>query len=281
VKRVLLTVDLSYQSYRACASHPRLKSMDDVFTGGVYGFLTSVSKIIREAEATDLIVCQDSKPYKRSEIYPEYKQLRRKAADPELLRLHQETMPLLLEMLDELGVPVWGVPGFEYDDLAAHILQRYRNRFDFIYAASNDSDLFQLLGRRNFGIFRTSSKSDIMTGERLSRDFGLTPEQYMLSTALMGTHNDIAGIPGVGQVTAIKAAKDPSMLRRYRDGYADIIERNLRLIKLPHEEFPVDLPMPRRTQEFSPRALYRFCGRLDIDCTKSMHDAFLQTGDRR
>src|SRR6188768_1899383 len=109
--RVLLCVDLSYQCYRASAANPHLTSRR-VFTGGLYGFLMTMGKMIRETRATDVAFCQDVKPYLRSKTYPEYKQLRKKAADEELLERHKESMPMILECLQICGVKPWGVPGF-------------------------------------------------------------------------------------------------------------------------------------------------------------------------
>lgn len=279
-RRILLTVDLSYQCYRACAARPMLKSMDETFTGGLFGFMESVAKIIRESEATDVVVCADRKPYLRSKVYPEYKQLRNDRRDEELLQRHKASMPLIEAMLECCGIPVWALPGFEADDLSGHAVRKYKNRFDFIYAATNDSDLFQLLDCENFGIFRTSDKKDVMTGKRLRETLGVTPAEHMLASAVRGTHNDIAGIPGVGEVTALKIAKEPSLLRKYRDGYANIIDRNLALIKLPHPALRREEVMPGRTGDFDQRALYRFCGQYDIDCTMSMVDAFRQVARR-
>lgn len=273
--KVLLAVDMSYQVYRAAAAHPMLTSRR-VFTGGLYGFWTTLAKTIRETDATHLALGQDVKPYRRSETYPEYKLLRKAKADDDLLRMYKASMTLVLESLEEAGLQPWGIPGFEFDDLAAHCVRKYRHRYDRIVAASNDSDLWQLLGADNFSIFR-KSKADIVTGATLHDAFGkpITPDEYMLMTALTGTHNDIAGIPGVGAVTALKAIRDPSVMRKYRDGHNALIERNLALIKLPHPEFPWSATIPSM-EGLNPRRLYRYLGRYDIEVTGAISNALDQ-----
>lgn len=271
---ILLAVDLSYQVYRASAAHPMLTSRR-TFTGGLYGFLTTLAKTIRETRAEQLVICQDRKPYLRSLAYPEYKQLRKKNADDELLLMYSQSMKLVLDAIEAIGLPLWGVDGFESDDLIGHCVAQRRSRFDRIYAASNDSDLFQLLWCCHFFIYKDSI-ANLITGASLMEKKGLTPDQFMLATALQGTHNDIEGIPGVGEVRAAKAAKDPAILRVLQDKWGPIIARNLSLIKLPHPEFPWNTPLPGKTKHFSAQALYRFCGRYDIDVTKSMLDAFDQ-----
>jgi DNA polymerase I len=270
----LLAVDLSYQTYRAAAANPGLTSRR-VFTGGLYGFFVVLAKTIRETGATDVVVCRDTKPYRRSGAYPNYKQLRKQRADDELLRAYNQSITLVLEVLDAIGVPVWACQGFESDDLIALAATRYRHRFERIYAASNDSDLYQLLDVPNFGIY-TKSIADVVTATTVAQRTGLTPQEYTLATALQGTHNDIAGIPGVGEVRARRAVLDPALMRKYMDSYGDIIRRNQQLIKLPHAELPTGLRLPRAVRGLDERQLYRSLGKYDIDTTASMVNALRQ-----
>lgn len=275
-ERILLAVDLSYQVYRAAAAHPMLTSRR-IFTGGLYGFFTTVSKMIRETRATHIIFGRDMKPYKRSETYPEYKQLRKKNADEDMLMMFKQSMRLVLEALEVTRLPVWGITGFEFDDLVGHCVAKYRHRFDSIYAGSNDSDLYQLFNAHNFHVYRKSI-ADIMNRGTLMKQTGLTPDQFMLATALQGTHNDIAGIVGVGAKTAIKAVKDPALLRSYRERHQALIERNLALIKLPHPAFPFHTTLPTPAGAYRPRELYRTLNAYDIDVTGSIDRAFEQIG---
>ena len=274
LRGVLLCVDLSYQCYRAAAAHPMLTSRR-VFTGGLYGFMTTIAKIIRETKATQVVFCRDVKPYLRSRDYPEYKMLRGAKRDDELLKMYQQTMTLVLEVLEALGFEPWGIAGFESDDLIGHSVIKYHNRYEMIYAASNDSDLFQLLYIDNFAIY-SKNIADVTTGASLLKNTGLTPAQFSHMTALTGTHNDIAGIAGVGPVTAKNALRDPSLMRTLRDKHAAIIDRNRKLIKLPHDELPRDTRLPRYNNTFDARQLYRSLGFYDIDVTNSMVNAFEQ-----
>ena len=274
MRRVLLAVDLSYQCYRAAAAHPMLTS-GRTFTGGLYGFLATFAKIVRETKATHVAICQDRKPYKRSELYPEYKQLRKKNADEDLLKAFNQSMSLVIKVLEECGLKIWGVDGFESDDLVGHCVNKYRHRFDHIYAASNDSDLYQLFWADNFSVY-SKSITDVMNRRVLMDKMGLTPDQFMLTTALTGTHNDIAGIYGVGPGKALTAIKNPALMRQYREKHGEMIDRNLKLIQLPHPEFPRDVCLPELAHAFDARALYRSCGAFDIEVTYSMTQAFEQ-----
>ncbi len=273
--RVLLAVDASYHSYRASAAHPGLSS-GDVFTGGLYGFFVSVSKMIREVQATHVVFCTDSKPYTRSLEYAQYKQLRKATADPELLARHRESLPLILDTLKFLGLPVWGIAGFESDDLIAHCVTKYRHRYDHIWAGSNDGDLFQLFGVPNFAQYVTelslAKRGPLITYGNTQ----VTPAEFMLCTALTGTHNDIEGIHKVGPVTAIKIVRDAALMRQTRERYGSMIDRNLRLIQLPHPEFPRHETIPALLAPVEDHRLYRALGRYDIQVTTTMVRAMEQ-----
>lgn len=273
--RVALAVDLSYQCYRASASHPGLTS-DGQFTGGLYGFFVSVAKAVRETRATDLVICEDVKPYIRSRDYPEYKAGRSSTTDPDLKQRFLDSMILIREVLHELGMPIWRLPGFESDDLIGHLVTRHRFRYAHIYAMSNDSDLFQLLWAPNFSIYSKDIHSTWNLA-RLKRELDLTPDQYMLATALQGTHNAVEGIPKVGEVTSRKAARDPGLLRKLKDAHGPLIERNLGLIKLPHPQFPRHLPVASAIKEpVKNRRVYMAFGKYDIDVTDSIITAIKQ-----
>ena len=273
--KILLCVDLSYQSYRASAAHPKLSSRR-VFTGGLYGFFMSFAAAVRETRATHVAICEDSKPYVRSIEYPEYKLIRARSADPVLRENHKVSMELILDVLYECGITTWRVKGFESDDLIGHAVRVYEHRFDAIYAQSNDSDLYQLFDVPTFHLYGQDMQS-LWNGKRLAKELGITPLQYMQATAITGTHNDIEGIKGVGLKTAIKALKDAALMRKYRDGYGEMIDRNLKLIQLPHALFPRTERLPQHEPEvFNPRRLYKSLGRYDIDTTNAMVSAFEQ-----
>lgn len=269
--RVLLTVDLSYQSYRASAANPGLTS-GRFFTGGLYGFFVSISKVIREIDATNILICADSKPYLRSVEYPDYKANRKQNQNEELVKAHKQSLLLIKEVLQEIGIPVWEIPGYESDDLSGYATINLRHRFSRMYVASNDSDLFQLLWIPNLVIYHKNI-TESWTGELLQEKLGLTPEQFMLATALSGTHNGVEGIPQVGEVKSRNAAKDPQLLRAYREKHGQLIDRNLGLIKLPHPSLVRAKYPGWKTKDFDHRAVYRALGKYDIEVTYSMLDA--------
>lgn len=270
--RRLLAVDLSNQVWRNLHAHHQLRSADGKFTGALYGFLVSLAAHIRDVEATDVVICRDVKPYVRSLVYPEYKMLRKKQQRPEDREAYEESMGYVLACIDLLGLPVMMAKGFESDDLIARLAITQRNRFELIVASSSDSDLNQLLWIPNFRVM-AKGWAQAIDSDAFYAESGLTPEQFVVALALQGTHNDVEGIPGVGEKTAAAAVHDSALMRRMREKHIDVINRNLGLIRLPHPDLP-PLPLPTRTRAFNPRAFFRFLGQFDIEATKSMLDSF-------
>ena len=274
--RVLLAVDLSNQCYKAAASHPGLSS-DGRFTGGLYGFLVALQKTITAVGATDIVICEDMKPYLRSILYPEYKALRKETRDEALYEAAQYTLGLVRELLHVTGWPLWGLQGFESDDLVAHAAIKYRHRYRKVIAMSNDSDLYQLFTLPGFSIYK--GKKGIYTRDHYDREWkGLPLEHLPTALALMGTHNEVEGVHGIGPATAKDIVNHPFKLRQALGKHASIVERNLQLITLPHKDLPRELNIPDRSRKFVERDLLKFCGRYDINLTRAMCIAFEQIG---
>lgn len=271
---VLLLVDVSYQCYRACAAHPLLRDSDDNLTGGVYGFFQNLGKALRETEATSVVLCVDSKPYVRSLEYPDYKLLRKQTADPELAERVADQKPKVLAAMSALGWDAWGVPGFESDDLIGLAVLRERHRYRRIYAMSKDSDLYQLFDVvPHFAVY-AKDIADIWDGARLMREHGLSGAEYAHATALMGTHNGVEGIAGIGIKKAMQAVKDPARMRTLRGLHGDLIDRNRGLIRLPHAKLPRDsVPPPPRLGGHR-KQLYLALGAHDIQTTASLIQEF-------
>lgn len=272
----ILAVDLSNQIYKAAATNATLSS-GGVYTGGLYGFIVAVQKAIRVCEATAIVVCRDSKPYKRSTLYPDYKLLRQDKKDPELVTLVKASEPLIYELAQVLNWPIFAVEGFESDDLIAHTVLTYRNRASAVVAMSNDSDLHQLFKYKVFSVYK--GKHGLYKRADFDAEWGVQPQDVPAMLALTGTHNEVEGIPKVGPVTARKAVQDAALLRSYREQHASIIDRNLELIRLPHADFPKDLPVPM-PGAFNERAFLRFCARYEINIHQSACEAFQQVGSK-
>jgi 5'-3' exonuclease len=271
MSRVLLAVDVSNQVYKASAAHATLTS-DGRFTGGLYGFIFAIQKAIMVCKATHVVLCTDTKPYLRSKLYPEYKSLRKDSQDPDLVERYRESLPMIKHFAESIGWPMWSLPGFESDDLVAHCVTQHRHRYDRIIAMSNDSDLYQLFKYPQFAVYKGTK--GLYEREDYYKEFNLDPAHIPRLLALTGTHNEVEGLRGVGPVNARRIVLDPKEYRNVRVKYADIIDRNIELITLPHKDFPKTEGIPKAAKLFSERAFVRFCGQYDINITQAACQAF-------
>ena len=103
--------------YRGYYAMPNLSTKDGTPTGGVYGFATLSLEVIRRLKPDYVAVAWD-KPKtnirKRLEIYPQYKAGRKPPpAD------FYEQIPILHELLDSLGWPLYELDDYEADDIMA------------------------------------------------------------------------------------------------------------------------------------------------------------------
>ena len=271
MNKILLCVDLSNAAYKAAAVHPTLSS-DGVFTGGLYGFMMAIAKAIGETGATAVVLCTDSKPYHRSQLYPEYKLLRADTKDKELAERVTLTITQIRELVKVTGWPIWSVPGFESDDLIAHAVSHYRHRYKEIIAMSNDSDLYQLFKWPHFSLYK--GKKGIYDHLDYDKEWGLPAHELYLALAMIGTHNEVEGIKGIGPATAKKYLRDGAAYTELRKKHREVLERNEALIRLPHSDFPVDAQVPFIEHSYDERALQRFCARYEIQLQRWQSENF-------
>jgi 5'-3' exonuclease len=178
-----------------------------------------------------------------------------------------------------LGVPVWGVNEFEYDDLCAYLVDQFRHRFNKIVAMTNDSDVYQLFRVPGFSVFR--GKTGFYTRTDFDGEFNkLDPLDWKHVLSMAGSHNCVKGVKGVGFTTAAKILRDPVKLRQFRSEHQELMERNLRLVELPHPTFAKLMSGGFETVPtflrlaYDERKLIRFCNVYDIKFTTDMRESF-------
>lgn len=269
----LLIVDHKNLLYRSTHVHARLFSRR-VFTGALYGVMVSVLRAVHDTGATAVVVATDSPPYRRKDEFEGYKSDRKKQKDdPDtevFLKKAAASDPLVRKWYACVGIPLWEVPGYEYDDVCAWAVDRYKDRYPRIVAMTNDSDLYQLFDVPAFSVYKSVAKGEY-TRDSFVREFGeLTREDWITFLSLTGTHNAVPGVHGVGAVTARKALERPGVMRELLAKHSDVIERNRRLIQLPHPTFPKDPGLYIRKHRYSTRDVTMFCHEYEINLTGSM-----------
>ncbi len=210
--------------YRGYYAMPNLSTKDGTATGGVYGFAVMALEIIRKLKPDYVAVAWD-KPKtnirKRLELYPQYK-AGRKPAPPDFY----DQIPILHELLDAFGWPLYELDDYEADDIMGTLATQAKEKNIETMLVTSDMDVLQLVNSHTKAYLIKSGLGhiDLYDPKNFTDKYGLDVSQFIDLKALMGDSSDnIPGVPGVGPKTAIQLLKDYKTL----DGVYD----NLDLVK--------------------------------------------------
>ena len=199
----LLLIDGSSLLHRAFYALPLLSNADGVFTNAIHGFMMMFNKLTAQQQPDYVAVCFDkSRVTFRTRIDPEYKGTR--AATPQELKGQFE---LIKEVLEASRVHWLELEDYEADDLLGTLSRLGAEQGMEVEIFSGDRDVFQLVDE-HVQVFMT--KKGITEIERydtaaLRERYGLEPAQLIQVKGLMGdTSDNIPGVPGVGEKTALK-----------------------------------------------------------------------------
>lgn len=183
--------------YRTFYGIPRLSAPDGTPTNAILGVARILLKILKEDRPSAIAAAFDSRePTPRHDLYPEYKATRLKV--PEDLAAQ---IPLVMEVIDALGVPRIQVPGAEADDIIGTLSRMAEEKGMEVVIVSSDKDLYQLVSP---GVrVRDSLKEKIVGEAEVRETFGVAPSQVADLLALSGDPSDnVPGVPGIGEKTA-------------------------------------------------------------------------------
>lgn len=196
-------IDGNSLMHRAFHALPPLSNADGVYTNAVFGFLSMLFKVVGDEQPRYLAVAFDLHgPTFRHKDYSEYKAGRKPTA-PEL----RPQFDLVRECLEKMGVKILTCPTFEADDILGTFARRCEEAGILALLVTGDRDSMQLVTKTSNVLYTRRGVSDVVryTPEKVLEDFGVTPAQIPDLKGLMGDASDnIPGIPGIGEKTAIK-----------------------------------------------------------------------------
>jgi len=269
MKRVL--IDLSYLAYRAKHSMAGL-THEDYHTGIIYGFFEQLRTICQDPKVNSnrILVFFDSRKSYRRKAYPEYKSKRHEDKTDEewkQLSIMKDQVKLLYSLiLPEMGVPVYRQTGLEADDLMAWTVRKLTKMKESGIMITSDGDMYQCI--TPYVHWYDPARSRHMMEQNFQLRHNIHPGQWGEVKALGGcTSDNVAGIPGVGELTAIKYLNGalPETYKSYKaivskEGQA-IVERNRPLVVLPHKKTK---KLELRDPEFNSERFFFYCERYGL-----------------
>lgn len=237
----MILLDCNAICYQAHYTTRTLTSSDGTPTGIIYGFFQQLRTIVEQVSDAKLVFCWDSRESLRRKRCATYKANRdkKREEDPTIFDSMMQFFELNSVILPMLGFRNnFMVVGYEADDLIAYFCKRYKD--EDITIASNDQDLYQLL-RKNVSMYKPS-KGVFYTRNDFAKEYdGITPGQWAHLKAIVGCPSDnVIGIRGIGEKTAVKWLSDPNCYVQKIDCEESqaIIKANYPLVKLPLKGLP-------------------------------------------
>ena len=222
--RKLVVIDGKSVFYRGYYAMPNLSTKDGTPTGGVFGFASMALEVVKRLRPDYVAVAWD-KPKtnirSRLAIYPEYK-AGRKPAPPDFY----EQIPVLHELLEAFGWPLYEMDDYEADDLMGTLAKQASEQGIETLLITSDLDALQLVGplTKVYALKKGLSNIELFSPESFSAKYGLEVKQFLDLKSLKGDSSDnIPGVPGIGEKTAIQ------LLQEYKT--LDNIYDNLVLLK--------------------------------------------------
>lgn len=219
----LAVIDGKSVFYRGYYAMPTLSTKEGTPTGGVFGFASLAIELIKKLEPDYVAVAWD-KPKtnirKRKKIYPEYKAGRKPApAD------FYEQIPILHELLDAFGWPLYELDDYEADDImGAFAIQAAKKGIETDLITS-DLDALQLISptTKVFALKNGLSNLEEFDVGYFENKYGIDVEQFLDLKSLKGDSSDnLPGVPGVGEKTAVQLLQDYKTLDGIYEHLGDI-----------------------------------------------------------
>jgi 5'-3' exonuclease len=207
----LLAVDAPSLYFRAFHGIPekaaQTKAGEPV--NAIRGFMDMIAQLIRTRRPDRLVCALDAswRPAWRVELVPSYKKHRvAHGTVEEVPAALEKQVPVLLEVLAAVGIPAFGVDGYEADDVLGTLAATQPAPVEVV---SGDRDLFQLVdderGTRLLYCGRGVAKLEDADDALVLQKYGVPARWYADFAAMRGDPSDgLPGVPGVGEKTAAR-----------------------------------------------------------------------------
>lgn len=217
----LVLIDGNSIAYRAFFALPLLNNDKGVYTNAVYGFTQMLLKILEDEKPTHMLVAFDAgKTTFRHKTFGEYKGGRQKTP-PEL----SEQFPFIRQLLDAFQIKRYELENYEADDIIGTLASHAADGDWDVKVFTGDKDLLQLVTPDVEVVLTRKGITEVeaYTVEQVNERYGITPDQIIDMKGLMGDPSDnIPGVPGVGEKTAIKLIKQFGSIEKVLDSIDDI-----------------------------------------------------------
>ena len=196
----LLAIDGNSIMNRAFYGIRALANSKGQFTNAITGFMNIYLKELATVAPDCAAVAFDLKaPTFRHKANADYK-ANRKGMPAELA----QQMPVIKELLTDLGVKIIECEGYEADDILGTLSKACADSGNECFILTGDRDSFQLVSDSVTVRLAGNKETKVYTPQRIMDEYGVSPRQMIEVKALMGdTSDNIKGVKGIGEKTAL------------------------------------------------------------------------------
>lgn len=224
----LVIIDGKSVFYRGYYAMGALSLSDGTPTGGIYGFAAIAMEIVKRLDPYQVVVAWDSKTStaKRKALFADYKAGRVKPGDDFYVQI-----PLLQELIAALGWSFVEVDEYEADDIIGTLSKQADETMGAdgkceyeTYIISSDLDMLQIVDEntRMWRVLKGFSDIEEIDVAEVEAKYGILKPQFLDLKALKGDNSDnIPGVPGIGEKTAVKLLNEYGSL----DGIYENIDK--------------------------------------------------------
>ncbi|MFN6176801.1 MAG: DNA polymerase I [Flavobacteriales bacterium] len=194
---------LIYRAYFSFIKAPRINSQR-LNTSAAFGFTLTLLDLIKREKPTHIAVVFDTAaPTDRHIEHTEYKANRQEMPDD-----IRSNVPYIRRIIEAFNIPVLESDGYEADDVIGTLARKAEQEGYTTYMVTPDKDFGQLVTDKilMYKPGRAGAPPEVLGPKEICDRWGLTStDQVKDILGLMGDAVDnIPGIPGVGEKTAIK-----------------------------------------------------------------------------
>ena len=220
---VLYLVDGSSYIHRAFHAVRNLSNSKGLPTNAIFGFSRMLLKLLTDKKPSQMAVVFDAKgPTFRHALYEEYKATRPPAPEDLVAQF-----PYIRAVVQGLGLAMIEKEGYEADDIIGTLARLGEEQGYKIIVVTGDKDFKQIISP-SVTLWDTM-KDRLTTYDSFTEEYGLKPEQMIDVMGLSGDSSDnIPGVPGVGEKTAIDLIKQFGSLEKVLDNAQQIKKSKLK-----------------------------------------------------
>lgn len=210
-----------FSAYYATAAMGNLMvNKDGVPTNAVYGFAQMLEAVLKKNPKYVMVAFDAKGKTFRSEMLEEYKGTRKETPEELVCQFS-----MVREYLDAHNIIYVEKQGYEGDDILGTIATMASDKGYKVSIMTSDKDMMQLVSSQ-ISVVKKNVKTkefDEITPATFQEKYGLQPDQMRDLLGLMGDKSDnIPGIPGVGEKTALKLLQQYQTIENLKEHVSEI-----------------------------------------------------------